>query len=249
MTPRGGSPTELLFSVNRRVLVRVIDDYPIPRVEARVDVFGHRGGRCRHRRCSDTPLDTRSSVSERRRGHAWTDGGMRFCMDTPLPCTGDRTYGGGEPFVVAALFHGRRTVSLYSECHSRHSGGGRCSGRLADGLRLFSRWPAIAAASLTWIWGEATLWNSVREFGFRGVTLLCGLLVILFHAPEIHQDLLDRRRYLPKLDRYWTCCGSGMVVVSRDYLLRHPLRIPTWHGYLQAACRWYTVPSMRGSSP
>ena len=107
-----------------------------------------------------------------------------------------QNYGGGEPFIVAALFAvlGQSAFTLNVTPAILAAAAAVVVWRI--GLRLFSKWAAIAAASLTWIWGEATLWNSVREFGFRGLTLLCGLLVILF-ALRIHGDLLKGRSYLP----------------------------------------------------
>ena len=38
---------------------------------------------------------------------------------------------------------------------------------------------AVLGAALVWVWPYAATWNSVREIGFRGATLCCGLLVVL----------------------------------------------------------------------
>ena len=47
------------------------------------------------------------------------------------------------------------------------------------GLRLFHPTAAAVAAVLSWIWSESTLWNSTRETGFREMTPLLGLVVLL----------------------------------------------------------------------
>ena len=38
---------------------------------------------------------------------------------------------------------------------------------------------AAMGAALVWVWPYAAVWNSVREIGFRGATLCCGLLLVL----------------------------------------------------------------------
>ena len=38
---------------------------------------------------------------------------------------------------------------------------------------------AALGAALTWVWPYAATWNSVREIGFRGATLCCGLVLVL----------------------------------------------------------------------
>jgi hypothetical protein len=91
-----------------------------------------------------------------------------------------QSYGGVEPYVVAAVL-------------SRVNGGPMGLNATAAVLSLaaavlvcavlvtgrVSRRLAALGAALTWVWPYAAVWNSVREIGFRGVTLCCGLLLIL----------------------------------------------------------------------
>jgi 4-amino-4-deoxy-L-arabinose transferase-like glycosyltransferase len=89
-------------------------------------------------------------------------------------------YGGGEPYVVAALF------SLFGE--SRLALG--LAPVLLDaiaallvwriGRRLFDPRVAVFAALIFWIWPEAYVYLSTAEYGFRFLTLVCGLAVLLF---------------------------------------------------------------------
>lgn len=48
------------------------------------------------------------------------------------------------------------------------------------------------AAAVVWAWSETDVWSSTREYGFRGVTLVCTLLVALAAA-----QLVDRARRRP----------------------------------------------------
>lgn len=102
-------------------------------------------------------------------------------------------YGSGEPYVVALLFAvaGQSPFTLNLTPALLAVAAAIVVWRI--GLRLFTWQAAIVAAVLTWIWGEAVVWNSVREIGFRGVTLLCGLLVVLISL-RIHESLIDGRR-------------------------------------------------------
>jgi hypothetical protein len=59
------------------------------------------------------------------------------------------------------------------------------------GLRLFQPTAAATAAVLSWIWSESTLWNSTRETGFREMTPLLGLVVLL-QAIRISQNLRSK---------------------------------------------------------
>lgn len=44
------------------------------------------------------------------------------------------------------------------------------------------------AGALTWAWSETVVWNSTREYGFRGVTLLCLLTVALATVRLLQAD-------------------------------------------------------------
>ncbi len=48
------------------------------------------------------------------------------------------------------------------------------------GRRLFGPRAAALAALIFWIWPEACLYLSTVEYGFRFLTLVCGLAVLLF---------------------------------------------------------------------
>ncbi len=113
-----------------------------------------------------------------------------------------QNYGSGEPYVVAALFAvaGQSPLTLNLTPAILAVVAAVVVWRI--GLRLFGAPAAVAAATLSWIWGEATVWNSVREIGFRGVTLLCGLVVVLL-AVRLHESLTEGRR--SRLD--WLALG------------------------------------------
>ncbi|HXW35007.1 MAG TPA: glycosyltransferase family 39 protein [Acidimicrobiales bacterium] len=60
---------------------------------------------------------------------------------------------------------------------------------------------AALAAAITWIWPESDVWNSTREYGFRGVVLVCGLVVLIAAV-----------RILQSRDTRWTWLvfGAGL---------------------------------------
>ncbi len=90
-----------------------------------------------------------------------------------------QNYGGVEPYVVAAVFalFGQSSFTL------------GLTPILLDvvavvlvwriGLRLFGPQIALGAALLFWIWPEVYIFDSTLEYGFRFVTLVCGLAVML----------------------------------------------------------------------
>jgi hypothetical protein len=90
-----------------------------------------------------------------------------------------QNYGGAEPYVVAAVlgpFNGgpiglNATPAILAAVASVLTYG-------VLRLKVTSRLAALGAA-LVWVWPFAATWNSVREIGFRGATLCCGLLLIL----------------------------------------------------------------------
>lgn len=89
-------------------------------------------------------------------------------------------YGGGEPYIVAALFalFGQSSFVL------------RLAPLLLDiisallvwrlGRRLFDGRVAVLAALLFWTWPEVYLYLSTVEYGFRYLALVCGLAALLF---------------------------------------------------------------------
>jgi 4-amino-4-deoxy-L-arabinose transferase-like glycosyltransferase len=119
-----------------------------------------------------------------------------------------QSYGGGEPYIVAAAFgvFGQSAFMLNFAPALLAVAAALVVWRI--GLRLFSPWCAVAAAALTWVWGEAEVWNSVREIGFRGVTLLLGLLIVLL-ALRIRSALVHGDRPLVELFLVGLCAGAG----------------------------------------
>src|SRR5664280_2360192 len=91
-----------------------------------------------------------------------------------------QSYGGGEPYVVAALF------ALFGQ--SRFVLG--VAPILLDavavllvwhiGRRLFDPRVGLLAALLFWLWPEVYLYLSTVEYGFRYLALVCGLAILLF---------------------------------------------------------------------
>lgn len=90
-----------------------------------------------------------------------------------------QAYGGVEPYVVAAMFavvgHSAYVLNLTAILLAALSS--VLTWRLARQV-LVRRDLALLAAALSWLWPELALWNSTRELGFRGVTLVCGLVVL-----------------------------------------------------------------------
>jgi len=89
-------------------------------------------------------------------------------------------YGGVEPYIVAAVLGpinggpiglnatpaalaAAASVLVYVLLRTGHA----------------NRRLAALGAALTWVWPYAATWNSVREIGFRGATLCCGLVLVL----------------------------------------------------------------------
>ncbi|HMD46522.1 MAG TPA: hypothetical protein VKG43_10200 [Acidimicrobiales bacterium] len=89
-------------------------------------------------------------------------------------------YGGAEPYVVAGVLKGVNdgpvglglapmllavvAAGLVVACVLEATGNGRL---------------AALAGAMAWVWPYSAVWNSVREIGFRGVTLACGLVMVL----------------------------------------------------------------------
>jgi hypothetical protein len=91
-----------------------------------------------------------------------------------------QAYGGVEPYAVAGMFalfgHSAATLNLTPAVLS----GAAALVTWRAALRLV-RIPQLAAIAgvLVWVAPDAFLANSTREGGFRGVTMLCGLVCIL----------------------------------------------------------------------
>ncbi|MGH9093872.1 MAG: glycosyltransferase family 39 protein, partial [Acidimicrobiales bacterium] len=95
-------------------------------------------------------------------------------------------YGGGEIYVVALLFaiFGASAVVLNGTATVVTAGAAlllwRSARRLGPGTPGMGKWPAVAAAAAFWVWPEAAVWNSTRQFGFRELTAAAGIGAILF---------------------------------------------------------------------
>lgn len=91
-----------------------------------------------------------------------------------------QVYGGGEPYLVAVLFGifgtsvwALKAVSIVLSAVAAVISW-RITRRLVSDLAL-----AILAGALVWAAPEAAVWNSTIELGFRGVTMVCGLGLLL----------------------------------------------------------------------
>jgi 4-amino-4-deoxy-L-arabinose transferase-like glycosyltransferase len=91
-----------------------------------------------------------------------------------------QSYGGGEPYVVAALFAvvGQSRLALGLSPLLLDAIAALLVWRI--GRRLFDSRVGVLAALLFWIWPEVYLYLSTVEYGFRYLTLVCGLGVLLF---------------------------------------------------------------------
>jgi hypothetical protein len=91
-----------------------------------------------------------------------------------------QTYGGGEPYVVAVLFalfgHSAFVLGLTGVVLSALAG--TLTWRAARHV-VRSRELAMLTGALVWVVPDAAIANSTREFGFRGVTMACGLACVL----------------------------------------------------------------------
>jgi hypothetical protein len=91
-----------------------------------------------------------------------------------------QSYGGGEPYVAAALFalFGQSRVVLGLAPILLDAVAALLVWRI--GRRLFDGRTGVLAALLFWLWPEVYLYLSTVEYGFRYLALVCGLAVLLF---------------------------------------------------------------------
>jgi hypothetical protein len=93
-----------------------------------------------------------------------------------------QAYGGVEPYLVAALsvLFGTTAIALNATASLLAAVSAILVWRVARRLVPPDReWAALAAAAAFWVWPEVALWNSTRELGFRGVTMVAGLASLL----------------------------------------------------------------------
>jgi 4-amino-4-deoxy-L-arabinose transferase-like glycosyltransferase len=98
-----------------------------------------------------------------------------------------QTYGGGEPYLVAALFAvaGQSRLTLGLAPVLLDAIAALLVWRI--GRRLFDSRVGVLAALLFWVWPEVYLYLSTIEYGFRYLTLVCGLAVLLFVLRLVQQ--------------------------------------------------------------
>jgi hypothetical protein len=91
-----------------------------------------------------------------------------------------QSYGGGEPYFVAAAFKvlAPSPLVLNATASLLALVGALLSGAIVTEVTT-SRLLGALGAAMTWVWPFAVIFNSVREVGFRQVTLICGLTLIL----------------------------------------------------------------------
>lgn len=90
-----------------------------------------------------------------------------------------QNYGGVEPYVAAVMFalFGQSNFTLELTPIVLDAIAAVLVWRI--GRRLFEPRAGVGAALLFWIWPEAYIFDSTLEYGFRFVTLVCGLAVML----------------------------------------------------------------------
>ncbi len=89
-------------------------------------------------------------------------------------------YGGGEPYLVAALFalFGQSRLVLGTAPILLDGVSALLVWRI--GRQLFGPRVGVLAALLFWLWPEVYVYLSTVEYGFRLLDLVCGLAVLLF---------------------------------------------------------------------
>ncbi|MFZ0667108.1 MAG: glycosyltransferase family 39 protein, partial [Acidimicrobiales bacterium] len=92
-----------------------------------------------------------------------------------------QSYGGAESYVVAAVsvVLGKSAVAMSATAAILAALASVACYFCAKSL-CGDRLVAVLAATAVWAWPEEAVWHSTTEFGFRGVTLLCGLLCLAF---------------------------------------------------------------------
>ncbi|MHB1554306.1 MAG: glycosyltransferase family 39 protein [Acidimicrobiales bacterium] len=98
-------------------------------------------------------------------------------------------YGGVEPYVVAAMFGAFGSSPITLQVPVVVLDAVACVLVWRVGRRLVRR-PAIAlvAAAAMWAAPQSAVWNSTLEYGFRGVTLVCGVAMLLLALRITQED-------------------------------------------------------------
>jgi hypothetical protein len=151
-------------------------------------------------------------------------------------------YGGAEPYVVAAvlwLAHGSPTA--IGATSAALSALAAVLVAVIAATATGDRWFGAAAGAVAWVWPYAVVWNSLRETGFRGVCLACGLLALAC-ALRIHRGGRGLATYLvmglaagvgwwasPEI-AYFALPVAVVLVASWDRLYAGPeRRAGPWH--------------------
>lgn len=98
-------------------------------------------------------------------------------------------YGGVEPYVVAAVFWlaGPSVAALRATPIALEAAA--CVLVWLAGRHLVRRKElALLAAAAMWAAPQSAVWNSTIEYGFRGVTMACGVALILFTRRVVERD-------------------------------------------------------------
>jgi hypothetical protein len=97
-----------------------------------------------------------------------------------------QTYGGVEPYVVAVMRLFGSTPLVLNLTASVLSLAAAVLTWLV-GRQIFSERAALVAGAIVWVWPEVNLWSSTREFGFRQIALVVGLLIV-FVTYRLHSQ-------------------------------------------------------------
>jgi len=151
-------------------------------------------------------------------------------------------YGGAESDVVAAM------MGIFGHNPGALTATSLLLGAFATyliyllGRELFSRNVGIAAAALCWVWPSVVLWQSTREYGFRGVATVAGLTTLLMTARLIKRGSSPSRWVIlgiavglgwwasPEVLYYAVPAGCALLVggllllVSKNRLRPNPFR-------------------------
>jgi hypothetical protein len=133
-----------------------------------------------------------------------------------------QSYGGGEPYLVALLFAvlGESRLALGLAPLLLDAVAALLVWRI--GRRLFDPRAAVLAALLFWLWPEVYVYLSTVEYGFRYLTLVCGLAVFLF-ALRLAETRLTRLRDWAALGLFAAPAVLWLAYHAIRYRQRPPL--------------------------
>lgn len=95
-------------------------------------------------------------------------------------------YGGVETYLVAAAFWLAGSSTLVLRTVPVFLNAVSCVLVWRVGVHLTRwRWLAVLGAVAMWAVPQVAVWNSTLEYGFRGVTMVCGLAMVLFSVRAV----------------------------------------------------------------